>query len=146
ITYIFYRKTFNAKVIYVETEQDRAVVATNRNNEALLFGPNKEPIHCASLCTIRISRGGYGHVTRSDILNELTLKLENVVRIVTFQFDMSGESWDGPKRSELDMTVLKLDFQSLSRGDYVKITALCEQKELTEIIPLLRGRIKDTII
>jgi hypothetical protein len=145
ISYLFYRKTFSARLIYVGTEQDRAVVDTDKTRLALLFGPNKEPIHCASLCAVRIFRRGYGHVTRSDVLKTLSLKLQNVVRIVTFQYEKS-DGWSEPKLSGHSANTMELEFDNLGVSDYIKITALCEQDGLKEIIPVLEGTVKDAII
>jgi hypothetical protein len=143
IGYYFYRRSVAGKTMYMTIERDSLIVNTEKNGQALIFDLNKTPIHCASVCTARLSIVGRGYVVASDVLKPLTLKLTNVIRIITHRAEMSVDSWRIPTLVDGSAATFKLDFESLATGDDLRISMLCEQESPMSITAVLDGRIKD---
>jgi hypothetical protein len=145
ISHFYYRRSLTPKCLCLDIEEDRLVVNTDKNSTPLLFDSDKNPVRCASVCTVRITREGSGHISDQDILTRpLQLRFHPVKKIVSFQSsEGSTDSWNPPIQSTSDVASLDLAFSNLERGDYIKISALCEQDEQADITPSIEGRIKD---
>lgn len=146
IGFFFYKKGLTRRFITYEELVDHTIIAERDREGGLEIVSGTDKTSCASLYKFSFSVGGHSRITKDLIKKNISLKLNNIKKIIDIKISKKG-SWGEFKLTNGD--TISIGFDHLDPGDYCVISAICDQdinSKSLAITPDVEGEILETSI
>ncbi len=133
IAWIFYRRSISVKELRLRLLLDDVLLAERPQQGGLALRAGDVELSYASLVKFRLENTGHGTIVEDSVRTALSVRLPNIQRIVAIASASKGRGWKPPSISGAECQV---PFSRLEPGDWLEVSAICEQAEAQVQMPI----------
>jgi len=132
-------KRRKGRCIVFEEEADQTILDPALQSVPLEI--NGKLVECAALYQVRVWSDGYERISKESLRDELRLRIFNITRVSSLAWEIESGEWLPPEIDPHLPNEIILRFDSLERGDAIRLCIVCEQVTRKGIFSRLSGRI-----